>query len=244
MDYVKVLAALMKSYNGKLDGNKSIARFYAKLRDGTAKFSDLQNVAGISGDTMSALLGELFPDGIPPDAGNALLSPAIRQSCQKILDDGVRVQRIQNQTIGLQLNPVDVVIDEQRLSGLVEHVMETGITDEAKELITNFAMSQVDDTMQANAGFQEKSGLKVTVSREYDGVGLSGGRACQWCLDRVGSNVPYAEAKSRGMFERHAGCRCLIEYHSERGTEKLANWNKSGWKDSDATLKRRRTIGL
>lgn len=237
------LSALMRIYRNSMGSNKKVAGFYAKLRDGTATYRDMQLVSSISGDVVSKLLEDTFPNGIPPDAPAMLIGPAIREECLELLDDAKSVQRLVNRRNGIGLNPVDVALNEQRLDGLVSHISETGIIEETKNLIKNFAQSQVDDTMHANAKFQNDSGLEVTVSRDYDGVGLKEG-ACLWCLDRVGSNVPYAEAKDRGMFERHAGCGCILDYNAGRRRMRQADWTRNAWKDSDEILEQRRSTGL
>ncbi len=72
----------------------------------------------------------------------------------------------------------------------------------------------MDDIEKINAEFQSDAGYKRTVPRYYDGVGLSEGRVCEWCLDKCGVDVPYDEAYEQGMFARHEGCGCIIEYNN------------------------------
>lgn len=79
------------------------------------------------------------------------------------------------------------------------------------------ARKVMDDSFRHNAENASGAGLEVRVSREYDGVGLSNGRLCYWCLSRCGVNMTLAEAKSKGTFERHEGCGCIIEYVSLKG---------------------------
>ena len=79
------------------------------------------------------------------------------------------------------------------------------------------ARKVMDDSFRHNAENASGAGLEVRVSRKYDGVGLSNGRLCYWCLSRCGVNMTLAEAKSKGAFERHEGCGCIIEYVSLKG---------------------------
>lgn len=94
-----------------------------------------------------------------------------------------------------------------------------------------FARKVVDDSFRHNAENASGAGLEVRVSREYDGVGLSNGRLCYWCLSRCGVNMTLAEAESKGTFERHEGCGCIIEYVSlkrlktyQTGKSSSADW--------------------
>ncbi len=94
--------------------------------------------------------------------------------------------------------------------------------------------SRVDDIEKINAEFQSDAGYKRTVPRYYDGVGLSEGRVCEWCLDKCGVDVPYDEAYEQGMFARHEGCGCIIEYNNNG--ERSYQSSKGGfdsWKDYD-----------
>lgn len=100
-----------------------------------------------------------------------------------------------------------------------------------------------DDSLKTNADFQDKAGLEVRVSRTYDGVGLSGGRECQWCLDRECSNVTLDEAYRIGAFQRHPGCGCEIEYTSARGIKTIQTGKYSGWNYAEE-LEKRKAIGL
>ena len=88
----------------------------------------------------------------------------------------------------------------------------------------------VDHVQRKNAAFQSND-FDVTVSRTYDRVGLSEGRTCKWCLARTGKNVPYDLAVKMGMFERHEGCHCEIEYNNHG--EKTYQYRKGGESSSE-----------
>ncbi len=97
------------------------------------------------------------------------------------------------------------------------------------EIITD-ALKNSDDSLKANASSAENAGLEVRVSRSYDGIGLSGGRECEWCKGRECSDVTLAEAYRIGAFQRHPGCGCEIEYTSAKGVTTVQT--RSGGKDS------------
>lgn len=112
-------------------------------------------------------------------------------------------------------------------------------------LMENAVRKANDDSLMENASNASGAGLEVRVSRTYDGVGLSGGRECQWCLDRQRDNATLEEAYSIGMFQRHPGCGCIIEYISMRGT-KTYQTGKSGPNDwlSEEEFQRRVNEGI
>ena len=104
------------------------------------------------------------------------------------------------------------------------------LKDLIKIPVVTCAKRYVDDSLKYNAENASNTGLEVKVTRHYDGVGLSGGRTCEWCLDRCGENMSYSEAYAKGAFERHEGCNCMIDYTSakgERSVQKTAGvWTK------------------
>ena len=245
----ELLAVILKMFRKGLDNDPAAVRFFGKLKSGAASYADLLNYSKRVGvhltETLMSQLMSAYPNGIPPDVIDAILPPALREQCQTVLDGAKRVQRIVNGNAGINLQPVDVPVDEDRIAGLVDHVKSSGFMDETENLITNLAESHVDDAIKDNASFQLDSGMEVTVTRTYDDVGVNHGKdECQWCLSRCGENVPYKEALAMGMFQRHPGCGCIIEYNTSKGTQRQADWTRNAWADSDSTLERRRTIGL
>lgn len=117
--------------------------------------------------------------------------------------------------------------------------------DFLKNQIVTSALKSSDQSMQKNAGAAENVGLEVRVTRTYDGVGLSGGRQCKWCMERCGSDMTLSEAYRKGAFQRHPGCGCEIKYTSEKGV--ITVQTKSGGRDSWVRrfdLERRKGYGI
>jgi hypothetical protein len=249
MEYTVQLNSLIKLFRQYMNDDKDVTRFYARCRDGTATYKDVYDLADKAGVKMSDLLKkqilDQFPNGIPPEAVDAIIQPALREQCDAVIAGADRVQALVNKKAGIGIAPAEMHPDEDRILGLAEHFKESGFTNEAAELITNLSKATVDETIRTNAEFQNDSGMKVTVTRVYDDVGLNHGKdPCQWCLDRCGENVPYSTAVDMGMFERHPGCGCRIEYHTAKGSKIQSNWRHNVWMDSDAILKFRRGLGL
>ena len=85
--------------------------------------------------------------------------------------------------------------------------------DEADKIVgpvQTTSQKVVDDSLKQNAENASGAGLEVRVSREYDGVGLSNNRQCQWCLDRCDKDMTLEEAYDKGAFQRHDGCGCMV----------------------------------
>lgn len=106
---------------------------------------------------------------------------------------------------------------------------EDGIKKNVETAIRKVA----DDSLKENAFAANNVGLEVRVTRVYDGVGLSGNRQCQWCLDRCGDNMTLEEAYAKGAFQRHPGCGCELYYKTEKGIERQKNWKTNTWEAVD-----------
>ena len=112
------------------------------------------------------------------------------------------------------------------------------------EIVTD-ALRTSDQSMKENASAAEEAGLAVRVTRMYDGVGLSGGRECQWCLDRCGENMTLQEAYDKRAFERHPGCGCEISYTNIKGETRIQSW--AGGRESwirEEDVERRKQYGI
>ena len=85
------------------------------------------------------------------------------------------------------------------------------------------------ETEKENARLRNELGLETTVVRVYDGVGLKGGKEpCEWCISREGV-YSYEDAVANGVFERHPGCGCTIEYHTSKGVQTQTDWTTNTW---------------
>lgn len=113
-----------------------------------------------------------------------------------------------------------------------------------ENLITTDSAKIVDDSLKGNAEFADRAGLEIRVTRVYDGVGLSNGRQCQWCLERCGNDMTLAEAYEKGAFQRHPGCGCEISYTSKKGVTRTQSWSggRESWVQEDA-IEKRKSVG-
>lgn len=117
------------------------------------------------------------------------------------------------------------------------------ITDDSRNEITTISLKSEDDSLYRNAENANGAGLEVRVSRTYDGVGLSGGRECEWCKERECDNVTLDEAYRIGAFQRHPGCGCEIEYTNTKGKTTIQTGKFSGWSMKEE-LAKRKEVGL
>ena len=195
--------------------NSEVQKLMKAVGSGTATYAEALEYSSL----LSKLLVESASEIYPEDSQKVLEMLKNSQYCKNYFNHVDKylydLQSSLNKDSGLGMKPVKMVkynqLLDQSVSSSDDYEADIEKYKSKAELSAN---KHVDTYQQYNAKTQAKAGYKVTVSRTYDRVGLSDKRACTWCLERAKSNVPYDEAFKNGMFQRHEGCHCIIEYNN------------------------------
>ena len=195
--------------------NSEVQKLMKAVGNGTATYAEALEYSSL----LSKLLVESASEIYPNDSQKVLGMLKNTQYCRNYFNHVDKylydLQSSLNKDSGLGMKPVKMIkynqLLDQSVSSSDDYKADIEKYKSKAELSAN---KHVDTYQQYNAKTQTKAGYKVTVSRTYDGVGLSDKRACTWCLERAKSNVPYDEAFKNGMFQRHEGCHCVIEYNN------------------------------
>ena len=212
-----------------------------RINSGDATFRDADMFAVEVGVMMADAMKEvLVLDELP---GGALIRSIAQQTVGEGLKDTYGIMRNITETIQEEINSANGIglkaaspkLETDRVDRIVEKAAaaktQESLDATLDESVPTFARQVVDDTQKANARLHNKAGLKVTVEREYDGVGLHGGEdVCDWCLSRAGK-FDYEKAMDVGAFERHEGCGCIITYTSAKGEKTVSVSKYDGWMD-------------
>lgn len=120
------------------------------------------------------------------------------------------------------------------LEDAVNQTTQEGLDNVLNEPIKTTSRRFYDDFQRSNAEARSKLGFDIKVKRIYDDVGLHKGtkyaRPCQWCIERQGE-YSLSEAKSLGVFNRHDGCGCTIEYITPDKTQIQTDWTRNEWSE-------------
>lgn len=195
--------------------NSEVQKLMKAVGNGTATYAEALEYSSL----LSKLLVESASEVYPNDSQKVLGMLKNTQYCRNYFNHVDKylydLQNSLNKGSGLGMKPVKMIkynqLLDQSVSSSDDYKADIEKYKSKAELSAN---KHVDTYQQYNAKTQTKAGYKVTVSRTYDRVGLSDKRACTWCLERAKSNVPYDEAFKNGMFQRHEGCHCIIEYNN------------------------------
>lgn len=135
------------------------------------------------------------------------------------------VQDSLNAKAGIGLRALKAPINESRVAGIIERLSSAEHFDDISwilgEPIKNFSESVVEDVLQANADFHERSGLSPTITRSTNGW------CCDWCQGLAGV-YNYADVKRTGhpVFMRHRHCDCTVTYDPGDGRRQDAHTKK------------------
>lgn len=121
------------------------------------------------------------------------------------------------------------------------------LDDLCKRTMDTNSRKSVDDADRKGVSDAYNAGLETRVIRTYDDVGLHGGKDdCEFCKSREG-DWSYKDAIQHGVFQRHPGCGCEIDYVTERGTKRQVDWKHNTWDEDfvdDAVVALRKAIGI
>ena len=253
MDRARVLKQIKTEYERYMDSEPEIRYMYSLLQRGKATQAAGLEMASLSGDALAdSLLGALLPELGPGELLSiedalAIIPDALKTNSDYVGSYLYQLQTKLDEQAGIGLKPITAKFDNERAAGLAEASTTKPLEEIANEFrnqVKNFSMHEVDESMMLTAESRAAAGLEVLVSRKYDDKGLSGGRACQWCLDRECSEIPYQEAYEMGVFERHPGCECLITYTNDRGDTTYQAAKGQWYESSEEALEKRKNYGL
>lgn len=234
---------ISKSFNAKYEKaellGEPLHNVLARIQNGTATFRDADMFAVEVGSMMSDSMKEhMILDEMP----NRTL---YRNIAQKTIGTGLKdtyglvsniaavIQEEMNEAAGIGIKAVKPKLEVDRVDSIVDRAVAAKSQEELDNVLTEpvetFSRQVVDDTQKANARLHDRAGLEVKVEREYDGVGLhDGADVCDWCVQRAGTWT-YDKAMAAGVFERHEGCGCIIDYTSKKGERTRSTGKYSGF---------------
>lgn len=240
---------ILKNFNEKYKKAKlfgsPISETLEKIKKGDATFRDADMYSVEVGTMMSEAITETVVfDDLPNktmyyNIAKKIIEPLLQEEYNLISNVAATIQDDYNRKIGIGMKAAKPEFNKKRCGKVIKKVVKSNSQESFNafiiEPVKTFAWTVVDDTKRENAEIHHKAGLKVTVTREYDHVGLHRrtkyAKVCSWCKEREDSNVPYEKAYAKGMFQRHDGCGCIIEYTSAKGEKTISTGKYTGWSE-------------
>lgn len=229
----ELLEKLRKSFSENFNKNKKIDKILSTIREGEPTYSEVNDLSIEVGDILAEVFQENLSQEILPDGrmyyniAKRTVEPMMVNNYNVVSENAVVVQEILNKNAGMGIKAQVPVLNQSRIDGIIDRLDEAEFFDDIKwildEPIKNFTQAVVDDSIKANADFQNKLGLKPKIIRKEVG------NCCDWCKEVVGA-YEYPDVP-KDVYRRHRYCRCTVEYYP--GDGRRQNVRSKKWIDPD-----------
>ena len=205
----------------------------SEIAKAASTYSDAQKYARVIGGIAVKTLASSAISWDMEDEVTQDVVEVLRRAHGDVAGVAAAVQRQINRNAGISLSPLTAKFDTARAIGLAGELVneESLLTELATKMIVNNMLHTVDESARVNMEAQENVGLYTRITRIYDDVGVHNRtEPCEWCLARAGTWTHYQDAYDAGVFERHDGCHCVIDY--KVGKTHTIGTDKYTWKEA------------
>lgn len=235
----ELYAKIQADFKAGVNNNKGVQTIMRRILKGKATQADMTDLAERFGrEASKALRGNILLSELPNQTlywniAERTIQPLLIEAYNNVNYYAVIQQDYADRAVGLSIRVVRGARPEARARQVMEMAVNSVTQEELRNALTDPAITAVrkfyDDFQMENAKLRDELGLETTVVRVYDGVGLKGGsEPCEWCISREGV-YSCADAMDNGIFERHPGCGCTIEYHTSKGVDVQTDWTTNAW---------------
>lgn len=219
--------------------NEKISKFYEKLASGKATYEDANKFAGELGNICRSVYGaELTPDDLD-DFVLSYTRNLITANATITNEFCEGVQATLNELGEIGLNPVVPQVDADRIDGIIENARGIVSQEQIETMLganmIDLLQSVVDEFVRRNADFQKEIGMEPIVKRTWVGTyGTHDTRRTDYCHLLAGTYL-YGEQPNK-FFERHKGCRCVVEFYPNKKAKARVASLEFGSYDADGAL--------
>lgn len=227
----EILDRIETIFQNKFTNDKTIAKLYWKVQQGTATYKEVNEYAVRTGELLAEALRRGVSSADIPDGrmyyniAERVLTPMLTNNYEIVSAVAAQVQDSMNKAAGIGIKAIKPEVNTDRIDGIVNKVSAAQSYDDVAwvldEPVVRFTLSVVDDAIKANADFQARAGLRPKITRTV------AGSCCDWCAQLAGTYNYGDEPKD--VYRRHAHCRCQVTYDPLDGRRQNV-WTKK-WLD-------------
>ncbi|MBQ2658624.1 MAG: hypothetical protein IJF87_08665 [Erysipelotrichaceae bacterium] len=215
------LDELEKEFDKRYTSSKKIQSLVKKIKEGKATCEDAFEYAKEVGNLRKIVLHERINDDTLNNGylgyynAKALFDDVLYKNYELINQYCKNTFTQVNKNAGINLNGVSVNYDQDKTNGIIECAVKGKYEDtraETEEAVVTNAKGYYDSSVEKNARFQYKSGLRPKIIR------TAVGKTCKWCQSLAGT-YDYYDVSNTGndVFRRHSNCDCLVVYSPKKG---------------------------
>ncbi|MCR5584568.1 MAG: hypothetical protein K6F63_03925 [Lachnospiraceae bacterium] len=228
---LKLIEAIKKKYKAKSTQDKIFKELLKA--PGSREYVTAYETAKAAGYELEDALVESWNQLMD---GNEVYASTMRQVLEGIvpsMDENVwaaceQIQNNMNKAAGLGIKAQTAELNPSELRNIAES-MDGKKVELIDGKLATYACKVVDMTQSSNMDLAMDLGFEIQVTRKYDGVGLhrrtKHAEKCVWCTEKAGTHrfKNSEEVQKAGVFARHDGCGCTIDYENVRTGTRTAN---------------------
>jgi hypothetical protein len=229
----KLIQAVTDEFHRLYGSSSKIRSLLEKVKQGTATYAEAQDYAL----EVSALIRRAYEKHVSSatlptgkmyyNIAERLIPETLDENYKLVSQYAADVQNKLNKDAGIGLKVQRAELEQDRIDGLVDLASNAERFDDVSEQLLaafeNFSQHIVDSTIQKNADFHYRSGLRPMIIRKAEG------KCCKWCRALAGKfdypDVPH------DVYRRHENCRCTVLYDPADGSKSLQNVHSKRWTD-------------
>lgn len=231
--------AIQADFKAGVNMNIGIQKIMKKVMNGKATQTDMSNLSNLFGREASKalkrslVLAELPNETLYWNIAESTIQPLLVKAWENVNHYATIQQGFADEKSGIAIKITEGLNPTERARQVMNMAVNCATQEELDNALTDPTITAVrkfyDDFQKENMRLRNELGLETTVVRVYDGKGLHNGKTpCDWCISREGA-YSYQDAVSNGVFERHPGCGCMIEYHTSKGVDVQTDWTTNTW---------------
>lgn len=209
-----------------IERDKRCKALKKKIDAGVGNYAAASEYAGRVGDILAQTIKEYADDGTVGALDiDALIPQSLGLDHEIVAGVCMTVQTKLNKNARLGVKPQAPEFNNSRAYGIVEELKKLGEYEELSpaffDQLANFSQNVVDESIQANGDMLNNAGVTCYVVR------IAEATCCDWCAMQSGK-YEYNEVSDTGndVWRRHLGCRCTIDFVTERNTGAVVSSNR------------------
>lgn len=217
----ELLNKVWYDFIGQVKDNKQLRSLRQAVEDKTATYEQANYYATELSKVMAKSLRKfLTPESLPDgklyyNIADKILTRVLEGCHLRVANYCYKVQRLAYDEMGVQLDPAEVPVDQERIHGIVWHTTEIEELDQALQFIESasetYELSVVDESVKRNVKRVRNAGMKAHVYRKANPG------CCKWCKDLAsGSPYEYDGDDSHEYWRRHVGCKCTLKFVADK----------------------------
>ena len=229
MDYAGYKDKLIREFKSFEQNDAVFKRYLNNVKSGRNVWLNANRAVERAGEKVSMMLRSIA-DSCPYDILRELTAEEYRFLFNYSANIGAMAQEITNQAADIYMNVRFPKIDDSRIDGLLEILMndnDSNILLSTSQVFndgvgSNIAQDGVNELINFNSWIQEQAGFGTFMRRMTDGS------CCKWCTSMADGQWHKRGEEPADFWRFHKDCTCWIDYKVDKRIDVVSFLNRNG----------------